>query len=755
VRVEDQFKGEPVVKHVCRRRPPASRRPVVRVEALEGRRLLTGAVSGYLYNDVNVNGQWDSADVPVGGQVFVDYDRDGALDPGEPQAQSTLANGFRIDGVTPGTWPVRQNLPSNWVQTFPATDPEVRFTSGLITIGLRFGARDLSASSSINVTVYEDVNANGARDSGEPAISGRTVYSDLNGNLAFDEGEPFAVSNAFGSAQVRVQPGTHNVYQVLPEGWAQTQPANAAPISHHFDRLYLGTLPQPMGSRKLTGTITGVVYDDWDGDGVKDSADLSIAGRTVYIDVDGNGELDAGEPQALTTASGFRFDDLQPGSYTLRQVTPEGWMATAPQGGTLTVDVGQMQTVIGKNFGQFKLGAISGLVYHDLNGNQRRDISERGLAGRLVWLDTIFNRQIDPGERSTLTDARGVFRFEGLSAGDVYVKLGDVPGWRSNAVPFRGRQIRSGGDYDDGDWAQGVTGLVRGEVAFDRNADGVDGSGDGGLAGQTVYADLNGDGQLQDDEPRNTTGVHGEFGLALAPGTYTLRVLLPEGYAMTGPAGGSIQVTVGAMTSTWVGTFLVHSARLDGAIIGTVFEDLDDNRKLSAGDMPLPGRRIYVDADDDGEFDPEERSAVSDESGFYWLNELPSGTYRLRQVVPAGWEPVTINSSGGFHQTGSLVHFASIDPSPAGPGDADDDGRLTPDDYFAIDRGRAQRRAGFENGDFDRSGGYADADDYMLIDRAFMSQNASRMGGSPLTPGPPAPPAHEHSWLEEDDDLLY
>jgi hypothetical protein len=465
---------------------------------------------------------------------------------------------------------------------------------------------------------------------------------------------------------------------------------------------------------------------------------VSLSGHTVYIDADGDAQWDAGEPQTQTTPSGFRFEGLEPGSYTLRQIVPEGWVATAPAAGALTVAVNRMQTITGQNFGQFKLGSISGLVYHDANGNQRRDLSERGLAGRVVWLDTIFNRQIDPGERSTLTDARGVFRFEGLTTGEGYVKLADVPGWRSNAIPFHGYTIRSGLDINDPYWAQGDTGLVRGEVVFDRDADGAKVSGEPGVAGQIVYADLNGDGVMQEGEPRNASGVHGEFGLALAPGTYALRLLLPDGYAATGPAAGSVQVTVGELTSTWVGSLLVHSPLLGGAFYGTVFDDIDGNRGLSAGDLPLPGWTVYIDANDNGQLDPDERSADSDRSGFYWINEVPSGTHRLRQVVPPGWEPVTIYSSQDLYQNGGWVHFASTDPTPPPPGDADDDGRVTAGDYFAIDRGRAMRLAGFENGDLDRSGGYADADDYMLLDRAFV---AGQQPAALLTAGPPRPTA--------------
>jgi hypothetical protein len=54
-------------------------------------------------------------------------------------------------------------------------------------------------------------------------------------------------------------------------------------------------------------------------------------------------------------------------------------------------------------------------------------------------------------------------------------------------------------------------------------------------------------------------------------------------------------------------------------------------------------------------------------------------------------------------------------------GDANNDCQIDIPDFFAIDRGRAQRLTGWSNGDFDLSGGRPDAADYMLIDRAFLS----------------------------------
>jgi hypothetical protein len=59
-------------------------------------------------------------------------------------------------------------------------------------------------------------------------------------------------------------------------------------------------------------------------------------------------------------------------------------------------------------------------------------------------------------------------------------------------------------------------------------------------------------------------------------------------------------------------------------------------------------------------------------------------------------------------------------------GDLNLDGRVSIADVFLMDRGRALGLSGYQHGDVDYSGGRATADDYALLDRAFLGQ------GSPL-----------------------
>ena len=71
-------------------------------------------------------------------------------------------------------------------------------------------------------------------------------------------------------------------------------------------------------------TISGQVFNDLDSSGAPGTKNPSLAGVTVYLDANGNGQLDPGEASTTTDASGdFQFV-VAPGSYSVRVVPPAG-----------------------------------------------------------------------------------------------------------------------------------------------------------------------------------------------------------------------------------------------------------------------------------------------------------------------------------------------------------------------------------------------------------------------------------------------
>src|SRR5262249_1129534 len=82
---------------------------------------------------------------------------------------------------------------------------------------------------------------------------------------------------------------------------------------------------------------------------------------------------------------------------------PGGLMGkTLRVAGWQSVTVGAGQVVTGIDFGEFKLGTVSGSVYLDANGNGQRDGSEGGLTG---WTVTLHANDGSAPDRTFTTDS--------------------------------------------------------------------------------------------------------------------------------------------------------------------------------------------------------------------------------------------------------------------------------------------------------------------------------------------------------------
>ncbi len=83
----------------------------------------------------------------------------------------------------------------------------------------------------------------------------------------------------------------------------------------------------------VPGEIRGMLYDDIDGDGLFETGDgeTPLENWEVYLDLNENGVLDAGEPSQFTDANGqYAFTGLAPRTYVVGEVIPAGWEQTSP-----------------------------------------------------------------------------------------------------------------------------------------------------------------------------------------------------------------------------------------------------------------------------------------------------------------------------------------------------------------------------------------------------------------------------------------
>ncbi len=77
------------------------------------------------------------------------------------------------------------------------------------------------------------------------------------------------------------------------------------------------------------GKISGLVFNDLNRNGIRDSNEPVIADRRIWVDLNNNGAYDATEPTTFSDTSGvYSITGIPSGSYRVRQDLPTGWSQT-------------------------------------------------------------------------------------------------------------------------------------------------------------------------------------------------------------------------------------------------------------------------------------------------------------------------------------------------------------------------------------------------------------------------------------------
>lgn len=122
------------------------------------------------------------------------------------------------------------------------------------------------------------------------------------------------------------------------------------------------------------GQVTGTKWNDLNGNGVKDPGEPVLPNWKIILS---NGRDTMGVK--TDSLGNYYFTNLQPGTYTIKELQQPGWAQTFPSGnGTHTVTVSAGQVVIEKDFGNHmqdpgcSLSGVLGLscfLGNDPNGN--------------------------------------------------------------------------------------------------------------------------------------------------------------------------------------------------------------------------------------------------------------------------------------------------------------------------------------------------------------------------------------------------
>ena len=195
---------------------------------------------------------------------------------------------------------------------------------------------------------------------------------------------------------------------------------------------------------------------------------------------------------------------------------------------------------------------ISGTVYEDLNSNGVQDNGENGLANWTVYLDldnsgTLNTDAVGAREPSAVTNIDGDFVIGDATIGYLKPYTYRVneelqAGWTATSPVSRDVVVTEGNDSKLTDFFNFAGGQIVGTVFNDldkdgfRNLDPATGVLEPGLAGWTVFLDLNRNKNPLPDplEPTTLTDANGAYSfIGLPPNEYEVFEVLPAGWEAT------------------------------------------------------------------------------------------------------------------------------------------------------------------------------------------------------------------------------
>ncbi len=465
-----------------------------------------------------------------------------------------------------------------------------------------------------------------------------------------------------------------------------------------------------------TGSIGDTIFLDLDGDGSQQPGEPGIPGVTVQIDVDLDGDTIGDATLSTTTDQNgnYRFDRLPAGAHVVSVTTPTGAIPTSDLDGDLTPDVSNSVTLapggtnLDQDFGFTGTGSIGDTVYYDADANGVQDAGEPGLPLVTVALDIDFNGDtIVDHTLITTTDANGGYSFNQLPAGDYTVRVtqpaGSAPTVDADGLgtPNQSSLTLAGGENNvDQDFGYTGTGSLGDTVFFDVNGDGVLDAGDRGLPGVEVSIEIDVNGDTVVDYTRTAiTDVDGNYLFdRLIPGDYRVAVntaTLPGGMAgnPTFDADGGndhqslVTLGAGAVNLDQDFGYTAIGSIGDRVWLDVNADGLQDPNEVGLANVDVQLTWYGVDGVL-GTLDDEIFNTTTDADGLYAFERLPAGLYDV-DVDQSTAPLVTLLTTGNDPQTVNLSvdeSYVNADFGFVGQGsigdfvwfDADGDGAYNP-----------------------------------------------------------------------------
>jgi len=244
-----------------------------------------------------------------------------------------------------------------------AMEPRVLLSASVHPAAITYGGNEFlyPYATLIDGTVFLDTNNNGVIDAGDATEPGQTVFADqiqfghdvgaITSGFSGNGSNPLnPITNGAYSLEI-FNPGTYRIrvapnagLAVVPSSPGLQQDVTINSLTQTAENVDFLEVPQ--------ATVSGTVFNDANHNGIQDAGEHGLAGRTVWVDTNGNGVLDPDDVSAVTDASGnYTVLNVPPGTYNVHMINPAGSSSTSPASAQFSETLVSGQNLTSVNFG--------------------------------------------------------------------------------------------------------------------------------------------------------------------------------------------------------------------------------------------------------------------------------------------------------------------------------------------------------------------------------------------------------------------
>ncbi len=637
----------------------------------------SGGISGFKWNDLNGDGVWDANEPGLPDwTIYIDENNNGQLDSGELSTTTSGDGSYQFVGLPPGVYTVAEVMQDDWIQTFPGfesipeqgsskggsasddpnrDDPDfdpavaeerLRKIADRVKDNPNYQVDTLGNVLGINPFIIDSRNEDSSRsDGGEARFplsetfllnsvpgANKTIYLDFDGHTT--------VNTAWNSNFTNGNPIVTPPYSL--DGDASFSNAELTQIQQIWEIVSEDFRPFNVNVTTQDPGVAALVNSG--------GSDSQWGIRVVF-----------GANNWFSNVGGVAY------------LTSFNWANDTP---TFVFNVG---LVGASEAASHEVGHTLGLVHDGRTGEEYYGGHGTGATGWAPIMGVGYSRQLVQWSRGEYLDASN-------QEDDLRIIVSNNGfGYRidDHAGTFAAASILNTSPSSAPGFVQ-----VADEGIIERNTD-VDffvfttGSGIVNLSITPFHRSPNLDilATLYDSDgavvasSNPVNSLNASFQLDLPAGTYFLAIEgtgraavgSDLGYSDYGSlgyysiTGTLIAATLPGTHQVFVGDEVVPNInfgnRFDGPLLGEIrgskWHDLNEDGVWDANEPALEGWTIYLDENQNGEFDSGETFVVTGPDGSYVFASLPPGTYFVGEVMQSGWAQTfpdfqTSDSASGF-----------------------------------------------------------------------------------------------------------